>query len=151
MEIEIKNRWNGNVIISGEYEDIKDALQKNSGVDLRGANFNGVNLSRVDLSEANLYGATLIGANLSWANFIGANLSWANLTGAELDGVKGITLPIINIIGSSYHFFYMNGIIKIGCEHWPVEYWIEHYEEMGHKNNFTDSNKLQNMAGILKW
>ena len=37
MEIEIKNRWNGNVIISGEYEDIKDALQKNRNADFRGA------------------------------------------------------------------------------------------------------------------
>jgi len=38
MNIEIKNRFNGNIIIVGEYENIKDALQKNSGADLRGYN-----------------------------------------------------------------------------------------------------------------
>jgi len=41
MKIEIKNRWNGNIIITGEYESIKDALQKNTGADLRDADLIG--------------------------------------------------------------------------------------------------------------
>ena len=44
MKIEIKNRFNGEIIIIGEYESIKEALEKNR--------------------EANLYGANLYGANL---------------------------------------------------------------------------------------
>ena len=38
MKIEIKNRWNGNIIITGEYESINEALQKNTDADPRGAN-----------------------------------------------------------------------------------------------------------------
>ena len=31
MNIEIKNRYNGNIIVCGEYESIKDCLEKNMG------------------------------------------------------------------------------------------------------------------------
>jgi len=43
MLIEIKNRFNGKVILSGEYESLKDCLVKNSGA---------------NLSRAYLFGAT---------------------------------------------------------------------------------------------
>jgi hypothetical protein len=50
MYIEIKNRFTGEIILCGEYESIKDCLQKNSGANLTGA----------DLHGANLYGANNI-------------------------------------------------------------------------------------------
>jgi len=62
MKIEIKNRWNGSIILSGEYESIKDCLEKN-----REANLYGANLSRADLSGANLSGVNLYEAYLSRA------------------------------------------------------------------------------------
>ena len=34
MEIEIKNRFTGDVILCGKYESIKDCLEKNRGADL---------------------------------------------------------------------------------------------------------------------
>jgi hypothetical protein len=37
MEITIKNRFNGNIILCGEYESIKDCLQRNRGADLQDA------------------------------------------------------------------------------------------------------------------
>jgi hypothetical protein len=36
MEITIKNRFNSNIILCGEYESIKDCLQRNRGADLQG-------------------------------------------------------------------------------------------------------------------
>ena len=68
MNIEIRNKWNDEIILCGEYESIKDCLEKNIGANLRSAN----------LSSANLIGANLRGANLS-----SANLSSANLWGAK--------------------------------------------------------------------
>jgi hypothetical protein len=78
MNIEIKNRWDNKVIICGEYESIKDCLEKNSGAYLRGANLEG----------ANLEGAYLRGANLEGAYLRGANLRGANLGDAYLEGAK---------------------------------------------------------------
>ena len=117
MKIEIKNKWNGNIIIAGEYESIKDALQKNRGADLRGA----------DLGDADLRGANLGDANLRDANLVGANLR----------GAKGISIPIITIIGSKHTFFSMDGNIRIGCEKWPVDYWLKNYLSIGENNDYT--------------
>jgi uncharacterized protein YjbI with pentapeptide repeats len=84
MEIEIKNRFTGDIIIAGKYESIKDALEKNRGANLRGANLEGANLEGANLGGANLRGANLIGANLRGANLRGANLIGAYLEGAYL-------------------------------------------------------------------
>jgi uncharacterized protein YjbI with pentapeptide repeats len=78
MNIEIKNRFTGKIIIVGEYESIKDAVEKNRGADLYGAYLYG----------ANLRGADLYGANLRGANLRGADLGGAYLGGAYLRGVK---------------------------------------------------------------
>ena len=64
MKIEIKHRWTQKVIVKGNYESIKDCLEKNRGAYLRGA----------DLRGADLRGAYLRGADLS---------------GADLSGIKG--------------------------------------------------------------
>jgi hypothetical protein len=84
MKIEIKNRFNNKIILCGEYESIKDCLQKNSGADLRGANLRGADLYYANLRGANLRGADLCGANLRGANLCGANLRDANLCDADL-------------------------------------------------------------------
>jgi uncharacterized protein YjbI with pentapeptide repeats len=147
MKIEIKNRFSGQIIIAGEYESIKDALKKNRnanlrGADLRGANLRGADLRGADLCEAdlcgaNLRGADLRGANLREANLRGANLRGANLGEANLRGAKNISLPIINLYGTSHSFFYMNGEIQIGCEKHTVEHWIENYKTIGEENHYT--------------
>ena len=80
MLIEIKNRINGNIIISGEYDNIKDALEKNRGVNLSYADLSGANLH-----DANLRYANLRYANLSYANLSDANLRYADLSYANLD------------------------------------------------------------------
>jgi hypothetical protein len=96
---EIKNRWTGATIASGEL--IKDAAES-SKADLRRANLSGAYLSRADLIGANLNGAdlrraNLIGTNLSKADLSGADLRRANLIGAYLSGTN---LSKANLIGA---------------------------------------------------
>jgi hypothetical protein len=108
--IEIKNRWNGEIMHSGEYADLRDAVvslvEKNAnlrganlrGADLRGANLCGAdlresNLRGADLREANLCGADLRGADLREANLCGADLYGADLRGADLREAKNAELP----------------------------------------------------------
>ena len=86
MNIEIKSRWDGKVIISGKYESIKDCLEKNRGANLRGADLRDANLGGADLRGANLGGANLGGADLRDANLGGADLGGADLRGADLRG-----------------------------------------------------------------
>ena len=73
--IEIRNRWNGNLIKS---------IEVNDGANLSDADLSGANLSDADLSGANLSDANLRGADLSDANLSDADLSGANLSGADL-------------------------------------------------------------------
>ena len=153
MNIEIKNRFNGNIIIVGEYASIKEALEKNRGADLFGANLRGANLFESDLRGANLFesdlrGADLRGADLRGANLFesdirgadlrGADLRGADLFGADLRGAKNIELPIITIIGSKHTFQYLNKMIKIGCHEYSTDYWIEKYIVIGKNEGYTE-------------
>ena len=45
MDIEIKNRFTGEIIVSGKYESLRNAVEKN-GANLCGANLCGANLYR---------------------------------------------------------------------------------------------------------
>jgi len=51
MKIEIKNRWDNKILLCGEYESIKDCLEKNRDANLMGA----------DLWSADLEGADVTG------------------------------------------------------------------------------------------
>ena len=69
MEIEIKNRFNGEMILCGEYESIKDCIEKNRSADLSGADFRGADFSGADFRGADLRGADFSGADFSGADF----------------------------------------------------------------------------------
>ena len=69
----VKNWINGNMLMSGDYPTLSDAM------------------AAWVANHANLSGAELSGANLSGANLSGANLSRANLSGADLSGAKNMT------------------------------------------------------------
>ena len=77
-KIEIKNRFTGAVILCGEYESIKDCLEKNTGAYLGGAY-----LRDADLRDADLGGANLGGADLRDADLRGAYLRDAYLRDAK--------------------------------------------------------------------
>ena len=78
MKIEIKNRWDKKVLVSGKYENIKECLEKNRDANLRGAY----------LQDANLRGAYLQGAYLQGADLWGAGLCGSDLRGSNLRGIK---------------------------------------------------------------
>jgi hypothetical protein len=100
--IEIKNRWTGAIICTGE--TLKKAVLANlanlRGADLRGADLSGANLTEVDLRGADLRGADLRVANLSGANLRVADLSGAALSGADLTEVdlRGANLRGANLL-----------------------------------------------------
>ena len=73
MKIEIKSRWDDKrILLCGEYESIKDCLEKNRSADLTGAYLRGANLEGADLTGANLEDAYLRGAYLTGANLMDA-------------------------------------------------------------------------------
>jgi len=88
MKIEIKHKFTGSIIVSGDYESVKDCLEKNSGSDLSGADLRGADLYGADLRGADLYGAHLSGADLRGSDLSGANLYGANLYGSDLSGAN---------------------------------------------------------------
>ncbi len=91
MSIEIKSRWNSEVLyVAQTASDVRTALQEavKSGANLSGANLSSANLSDANLSSANLSSANLSSANLSSANLSSANLSDANLSSANLSGAN---------------------------------------------------------------
>src|SRR3990167_5284254 len=94
MNIKIVSRYDeSKILLCGEYESIKDCLEKNKGAYLEGAYLRGVNLAGAYLEGAylrgvNLAGAYLGGANLAGAYLEGANLAGVNLAGAYLGGAK---------------------------------------------------------------
>ena len=91
MIYEIKHRWSGAVIFSGDATSIKGALLKTKAL---GLGLYGADLRSANLYGAHLYGAHLSGADLSGADLYGAHLYGAHLSGADLRSAKGSELAI---------------------------------------------------------
>jgi hypothetical protein len=92
-KIEIKNRFNSEVIFSHECEDnniavtIQEAVKNNVSLryaDLRSADLRSADLSHADLSSADLSSADLRSADLSFADLSSADLRSAVLRYADL-------------------------------------------------------------------
>lgn len=80
MKIEIKNRYTDAIILHGEYESIKDCLEKNRGANLEGAYLRGANLGDAYLEGAYLRGAYLGDANLGGAkNYVSSHDFWLEI------------------------------------------------------------------------
>ena len=63
MECTIRNRWTGNVMTGGEYDDLRACLvaKVQEGANLRGANLRGANLRGADLYGADDVRRVLVG------------------------------------------------------------------------------------------
>ena len=96
MKTEIKHRWTGAVLYSGEHATVKDALLAAIAVkaDLRRAD-----LSEAYLSEADLSGADLSEAMLSEAYLSEADLRRADLSGADLSVIKADLFLVLALGG----------------------------------------------------
>ena len=104
MKIEIKHRLTNKILLCGEYESIKDCLNKNIGADLKGA--------------------ALEGADLEGANLRGADLRRAYLEGADYNGEK-LTKEPIQLLGLKYFVMIIGTKIKIGCEEHTQKEWFK--------------------------
>jgi hypothetical protein len=98
MNVEIKDRWYGRVLFSGDYVSIGEAAKAalKSGAVLRNADLRNAVLSGAVLRNADLSGAVLRNADLRNADLSGADLSGADLSGADLSGASGITVPAVS-------------------------------------------------------
>ena len=96
--INIKNRWNGEVIFSTAISvtpDMTPAIKLGMAVKI--ALHECANLADANLVGANLADANLVGANLARANLAGAYLADAYLADAYLARAKNIKLPAFQI------------------------------------------------------
>ena len=98
VKIEIKNRWDDKVIISGQYESVKDCLEQNSDANLSGANLRDAYLKGANLSDYDLRDSDLRDANLSDSDLSYSDLSGADLRGSDLSNIKNYS--------ESYDIFY---------------------------------------------
>jgi len=128
MLVEIKNRFTDKIILSGEYESIKDCLGRNKKANLWGANLVGADLGGANLGGVNLGGADLWGANLGGANLGGADLVGSNLRGANLFGEKLEKSPI-QLWGLRWYILITKQQIKIGCELHKAKEWEKFTDE----------------------
>ena len=97
---EIKNRWSGETIASGEAETLREFVialiraghdlsgSNLRGSDLSGSDLRGSNLRDSDLSGSNLRGSDLSGSDLSGSDLRGSNLRDSDLRGSDLRGTK---------------------------------------------------------------
>ena len=81
--------------------------------------------------RADLSGADLSGADLSKADLSGANLYRANLS--HIEGKR-----ILSFIANKHHAYFVDGILAIGCQSHPIEYWLLNYLTIGKSANYTD-------------
>ncbi len=138
--IEIKNRFDGEVIYSAEALSLRDCLELSvkdnvnlggadlGGADLGGAYLGGANLGGAYLGGADLGGAYLGGAYLGGAYLGGAYLGGAYLGGAYLGGAKikddiEISLPLIGIYTPIYNVMIFDAHMQIGCKFFSLAEW----------------------------
>src|SRR3990167_170073 len=117
-EIKIVSRWDSSkILLCGEYESIRECLEKNRNINLEGANLEGAYLEGAYLEGANLKGANLKGANLKGANLKGANLKGAYLKGAYLEGayLEGANLKGAYLKGAYLEGAYLEGAYLEGA------------------------------------
>ena len=110
MLIEIKIWMSATTLFSGEFENIKTAVEK---AILTGANLTGADLRGADLTGADLRGAILTGAYLTGADLTGADLTGADLRGADLRGadLTGANLRCADLTGAD-----LRGAILTGAD-----------------------------------
>lgn len=99
MIIQIKNRLTNKIIVEGEYESIKDCLEKNRNKDFTGADLSNMKLYKADLHEMILQNVDFRGSDLRFSKLYGSVLRDADFRGAEIWGsnINGANLLNIQI------------------------------------------------------
>ena len=168
MKIEIRRWDNSEIIVCGEYESVKDCLERNSNksfyradlryANLRYANLRYANLSYADLSSADLRSADLRYANLSYADLSYANLSSADLSSADLRYAKNVnkyrTTPLYILLDQpgKIHAYKLVTKDNIGPFNGGITYEIgkKYEEKKADANEHNDCGPGINLA-TLDW
>jgi len=158
MNVEIKHKITGKVILSGAYASITDCLDKNRDADLRDADLSGADLRYANLRDADLEGAYLRDADLSDTYLSGADLRDADLRDADLSDadlrdadLSGADLRDADLSGADLRDADLSGAylsgaglylqteiwnilvtpthIRIGCEFHTIEEWFRFDDE----------------------
>ena len=154
MKIEIRNRFDNKIILSGKYASIKECLEKNRGADLRSAKLGGADLEGANLRSANLWGADLGSANLGGADLRSANLGGADLGGANLRSANlwGADLGSANL-GSAKnylnsHYFFQEIVKRQKIDTFTQKEWSIIGQIIIHKLCWDSIRKRFNKSAI---
>lgn len=132
--IQIKNRYNGNVI--KEVESLRDSDLRGSDLsdsDLRDRDLRGSDLRHSALSGSDLRGSDLRGVDLRYSDLRGSDLRNSALSGSDLSysdlrGIIGNGREVKSLQIGTYLISYHKDILNIGCQTHTLDKWI----------NFTD-------------
>ena len=109
MNIQIKNRWNLEVIFECEADSMRLAVEL--------AVSKKINLGGSNLRYSNLGGSDLRGSNLS-----GSDLRYSDLSGSKY-GDYAITITPLQILGLYWDVLILDTAIKIGCQMHSIDEW----------------------------
>jgi len=134
VNIQIKNRWNLEVIFECEADSMRLAVElavskkiNLGGSNLRysnlgGSDLRGSNLSGSDLRYSDLSGSDLRGSDLSGSNLSGSDLRYSDLSGSKY-GDYAITITPLQILGLYWDVLILDTAIKIGCQMHSIDEW----------------------------
>lgn len=97
-------------------------------------------LENADLSKACLSLVDLSGANLYGTNLRGADLYKVDLRYANLVGCKGIITFNFERDMGIYYRCKDEYYIKIGCENYTLDYWLNNYKEIGKSYKYSEGH-----------
>ena len=87
-------------------------------------------------------------ANLERANLGGANLEWANLGDLKIiqvGGSKHWIVALLTPVGCE---------VRIGCQHHPLAWWLEHYAAIGRTEGYMDAQVAEyerHLRYVAEW
>ena len=150
MNIQIKNRYSGNVIFETDVKNIGQAVAAalKIKISLSEADLHWADLSEADLHWADLSGANLYGADLHRADLHRADLHRADLIGSRIKSgkvfsglYKYITMAILMPDGTR--------IVKMGCLEKTLEEWDAIGIRKSNPNEFPDNGSEASEERVL--
>ncbi len=122
------NLHNANLSNANLYNaDLRNADLSNAN--LHNADLYNANLHNADLRNANLHNADLYNADLSNADLSNASLRNADLSNAKIKNTIFVDKPEskipIQISGLNYHIIIFTDHIKIGCQCFTKQQWVD--------------------------
>jgi len=119
------------------------------GADLRGADLEGADLRRAKVKDGDLRMSNLRDSNLRETDLQNLDFHGADLTGADLRYAIGYIQKIEGVEDCWDVAVFPYDWISIGCLTHKLDYWIEHYQEIGREQDL-DQDSIDQYGKILK-